>query len=220
MHKQVTEKASRIFLIGYLLLPSVSAFANDCGFDSEFFKKADLRSVERCIEAGADINGQIEDGVTPLHWAVALQTHPAVISALLEAGADINARTEDGVTPLHAAALVNTPAVISALLEAGADVNSDGITPLHMAIANNTVASVSVLLEAGADINSQMEDGSTPLHWAARANAPDVMRILLEEGADPTPADYTGRTAWDYIRENPEFKDTEAYRKLNDERSQ
>ena len=227
MQKNITRKSLSICLAGSLFLPGSIAVAADCDFSSEdFFQTATAQIVEDCIQKGQIvINSQDEDGLTPMHSAAESAREPAVISALLEAGADINGRIKGGYTPLHGAAYNNpTPAVISALLAAGADVNSldeGGRTSLHWAANNNPApAVISALLAAGADINSQDEGGFTPLHLAASSNpAPAVISALLEAGADPDLVDDEGKSAWDHIQENPELKDTDAYRQLDDLRS-
>ena len=77
------------------------------------------------------------------------------------------------------------------------------------------------ILKGPIDINSRTEKGSTPLHWAAYNNpAPAVISALLEAGADPQLVDDEGKSAWDHIQENPELKNTDAYRQLNDLRHQ
>ena len=57
--------------------------------------------ITALIAAGANPNERMVDGMTPLHFAVALKanTSPGVIAALLEAGGDPNMRTELDKTP-------------------------------------------------------------------------------------------------------------------------
>ena len=50
--------------------------------------------VTALVKAGADVNARNEDGVTPLHFAAASGTTPAVVAALVKAGADVNVRKE------------------------------------------------------------------------------------------------------------------------------
>ena len=89
---------------------------------AEFFKRATMADVSRCLKAGAKVNARDKDGLTPLHMAAAKNATPAVVKVLLANGAKVNARNKDGGTPLHvSAAFSKTPAVVKALLAAGAD---------------------------------------------------------------------------------------------------
>ena len=71
------------------------------------------------LDAGADPNTQIANGMTPLHMAASSNTNPGVTEALLAAGADLEARDRIAWTPLHRAARFGNTGVIVALLDAG-----------------------------------------------------------------------------------------------------
>lgn len=161
-----------------------------------FFRKATSSDVSRCLKESSNpdelINSKAENGVTPLHLAVAFNTEPKVIRVLLAAGADITLRDKYGKTPMHLAAGKNSqPRIIEALLNAGADIENrsdGGLTALHWAAIGNPQSTViKLLLRAGAQINDRAEDGATPLHFAA-ANNPKhkVADELLAAGADVT----------------------------------
>ena len=99
-----------------------------------FFISATPAEVQKCLNAGADVNTRDEYGNTPLHWATRYSDISAPITvALIEAGADVNAQDDEGKTPLHeAAARPSGLAIIEALLEAGADAtlrDDEGKTP-------------------------------------------------------------------------------------------
>ena len=68
--------------------------------------------------------------------AIATETNPAVVEALVGAGADIEARDRLDATPLHRAAATANAAAIVALLDAGADPTARTAlnkTPWHLA---------------------------------------------------------------------------------------
>ena len=153
-----------------------------------FFEKASLKMVLKMLDRGAEANARDEWGFTPLHFAAAFNDDPDVVTALVEAGADLNARDKEwGATPLHWAAWSNdNPGVIIALLDGGADPNSRDARE------------------------------STPLHAAAdQSNNPAIILTLLDFGADLSLRD-AGKLAWDYIKDNAELKDTEAFMRLNE----
>lgn len=60
----------------------------------------DQDEVYDLISKGADPNKELEDGVSPLHFAVINQMY-LVIKYLLEAGADPNMKSPAGSTPFH-----------------------------------------------------------------------------------------------------------------------
>ncbi len=91
-----------------------------------FFSTATIADVVACISTGADVNARGEYGMTPLHFAAALNDNPAITAALIGAGAKLEAKSEEGhYSPLHLAARYNlNPFVIEVLLDARAKVGA------------------------------------------------------------------------------------------------
>ena len=152
--------------------------------------------IAALVEAGAELDAWTErgyhgdDGLTPLHEAVA-SGQPSVVAALLAAGADVHARDrEDGPTPLHDA---TTPEVIALLLEAGADIGARALYYRHP-------------YWGGPDM--------TPLHAAAVRARPAVFMALLEAGADPEALDWDGKTPMDYASEKQELQELEVVKRF------
>ncbi|CAN0015467.1 unnamed protein product [Ectocarpus sp. 12 AP-2014] len=107
---------------------SSAAQANDnCGYTalhSCAFKPVGDNgdAVRVLLEAGADVNAEGEDCVTPLHVAVDRRiASTGTIHALLEGGANINVRDELEETPLHKACKCSSVAGVELLLRWGAD---------------------------------------------------------------------------------------------------
>eukprot|EP00959_Pyramimonas_sp_CCMP1952_P246104 5143772-Pyramimonas_sp.AAC.1 len=177
-------------------------------------------TVRALLDAGAAVNMQNSEGMTPLHKA-ALYRHPNWIEALLEAGAAVNLQNSEGMTPLHEAARVINHEGVVLLLEAGATAtlqNNKGDSPLHLATAHkgpsqghwesenewkhrvaertrDMVETVRALLEAGAEANMQNNDGRSSLHVSIMRGHIGVTRILLEAGAAVNLQDSEGVTS-------------------------
>ncbi|MEX1013330.1 MAG: ankyrin repeat domain-containing protein [Waddliaceae bacterium] len=71
------------------------------------------------IEHGADVNKQLPNGKTPLHYV----TDAGTAKLLIEKGADVNAQDHNGNTPLLQATRSLNVALAAILIENGADVN-------------------------------------------------------------------------------------------------
>jgi ankyrin repeat protein len=149
-----------------------------------------LECTKNLIAAGADLNLEDPDRVTPINMAL-FNLHFEVAAALIKAGADVDKWDFYGRSPLYMAADVSTlptkgngaMAVIP---------SEDKITALDVA---------RMLLDAGADPNIQLKrrppyrdvpqdrndnflaQGATPLLRAARAGDAPFVDLLLKHGA-------------------------------------
>jgi len=140
------------------------------------------------LQAGAKINGENNDGDTPIHRAASPphgENRPRHVEVLIQGGADINHTGQHGVTPLNKAC---SQEIIEALVQAGGNVHSrdrSGGTPLHRACSPKVAEA---LLRAGADVNSRDCKNVTPLHlvWGQRREGSgiELARVLVDAGAD------------------------------------
>lgn len=95
----------------------------------------DLNTLRLLLEAGADPDGTIINGLFPLYVASELG-HIGAVQLLVEAGADVNKRTPKGATALLNATEEGQLEVVRLLIAAGADrkiANVAGVTPLMAA---------------------------------------------------------------------------------------
>jgi ankyrin repeat protein len=92
-------------------------------------------SLATPIQTNALVQGQDNDGKTPLHYA-GFQPDPEVVRLLVKAGAEVNAPNRYGYTPLHFAARSGQLALLEVLLEykAEARLNVNGDYPIHLAL--------------------------------------------------------------------------------------
>ena len=142
--------------------------------------------VRTLIDAIADVNKAMDNGMTPL-YAPAQDGHETIVRALIEAGADVIQAKGDDATPLLMAAQRGHDTMVRALIVAGADLNKtkdDGVTPLILAAHQGHETVVRVLIELGADVNKATDNGWTPLsivsaHYGKEA----IVQILKAAGA-------------------------------------
>jgi len=101
------------------------------------------------LSCGTDPNARDNRGMTPLHYAVDMESAD-VVKILIEHGADVNTQDNSGRTPLHIATASNYDRMIRLLIRHGADVcikNASGETPLDIAIRQRSCFAVLALLE-------------------------------------------------------------------------
>ena len=164
-------------------------------------RTGDAVALAAHLDAGADVNGANELGVTPLVVAVTTGQSDAV-RALLAAGADVNLQSPSGQRPLIAAVTsdhADAP-VIMRLLTGAADIDLDArdareATALGEAVAFMNPIAVIHLLDCGADPNAPGPHGRTALHFAAIAHDGAMTDRLLRAGADPDRPDDDGMRA-------------------------
>ena len=158
--------------------------------------------VRTLTEAGADVNGQDNNGTTPLMKA-ANWGHDQVVHELIKAGASVTAKNNKQQTALHIAISSSWGchfSVVKALIEAGADVNEQdkgGTTPLMEAANMGNEQVVHELIKAGASVTAKNNKQQTALHLAISSswgNRFSVVKALIEAGADVNEQDEDGTT--------------------------
>ena len=153
-------------------------------------RSGDVESARRLVEAGADVNDALPNGMTALVEA-AHSGQEDVAMLLVEKGADPNA-SGAGYTALHAAVLRSGLRLVNALLAHGANPNLRmtkgtpvrrnsedfelpatliGATPYFLAAKFLEPAIMRALASAGADTRLSMKSGETPLMAAAGMGA-------------------------------------------------
>ncbi|KAL6824111.1 ankyrin repeat-containing domain protein [Trichoderma camerunense] len=138
--------------------------------------------VEQRLENGADVNGTIDNGCTPLMTA-SLGGQFEMATLLIEHGARIDAQTQYDETALTAAASSGCVELVQLLVDKGADVEGGGNperTPLRAAASNGRADVVQLLLDHGAQIEAKID---TALLSATYEGHTDVVQLLLDRGA-------------------------------------
>jgi ankyrin repeat protein len=163
----------------------------------------DLAEMERLVKAGADINAQGKDKMTPLLWAFP-DNHLLRFKWLLEHGANPNVVVEgefntrqnisrgDSVTIM--ACKTSPPGYFEAVFDHGGDANvrhtgplGFSQTPLFAVItfgSGDRAAKIRRLIDLGADMNA-LSNGGTPVMQAVSwFGQHELALMMLEAGAD------------------------------------
>ena len=163
----------------------------------------DLGEMERLVKAGADVNAQGKDKMTPLLWAFP-DNHLPRFKWLLEHGANPNVVVEgefntrqritrgDSVT--HMACDTSFPGYFEAVFDHGGDphIRHTGPlgfheTPLFAVLTGataNKAEKIKRLIELGADMNA-LSNGGTPVMQAVTWGAQyDIAIMMLDAGAN------------------------------------
>ena len=142
-----------------------------------------------------------------------------VIEAI-KSGANVNAEYNRDLTALILAAVFGHTEIVKALIQAGADINAKdnlGSTALMEAVGGGHTEIVKALIKAGADDLTDNE-GKTALICAAESeySNPETVNALIDAGSNVKQKDNSGQTALDYARNNPNFKGTDALKRLEE----
>uniref|UniRef100_A0A915E4V2 SOCS box domain-containing protein n=1 Tax=Ditylenchus dipsaci TaxID=166011 RepID=A0A915E4V2_9BILA len=157
---------------------------------------APIDELRLLLVSGAQADGVVTQGLTPLHYACH-RDYLGAAKLLLVRGAKVNAVDEVGYSPLHLCAEKGNYRLLKLLLEYMAKVCyvdpkdskkdfplRDSVDePLRMAIRRGHFECARLLLENGADANAKYFDGPEITHISPLDT--HFLRLLLSYGADP-----------------------------------
>ena len=206
--------------IKYLVLSMTALFFYSCdklgesnvdketeGIDSNFscveplnyyVSNEDLKGVSCAIDAGADINAQDDEGITPIALSVEIEDS-TIFDYLIKKGAKIdNVKSKYG-SLLHTAVANNNLKAVKYLLKKENvfinALNEDGKTPAHLAVEMNHLNMLKCLLEYGLNIANEIggdegdksrvelykdTEGNTILHLAVKKGYYEIVKYLLK----------------------------------------
>jgi ankyrin repeat protein len=163
----------------------------------------DLAEMERLVKAGADVNAQGKDKMTPLLWAFP-DNHLPRFKWLLEHGANPNVVVEgefntrqtisrgDSVT--HMACKTSLPGYFEAVFDHGGDPNirhtgplGFSQTPLFAVITRgggDKAAKIRRLIDLGADMNALSNGGTPAMQAVSWFGQYELALMMLEAGAN------------------------------------
>lgn len=138
------------------------------------------------MEADSDVDAQDRGGLTPLHYAAAVDSVDA-LTALLRNGASIM-QDKKGRSPLHLAVKQGHISSSRSLLAAGATVGLryglDERSALDLAAILGHVEILKAIISRVVDINAAGSDGKTVLHRAAYFDQTASIDALVQAGAN------------------------------------
>ena len=154
------------------------------------------------IEAGAEIDAEDNQGLTPLHLASEINQVEAV-RVLLHARADINKASDSskaiprvGLRDRFRAVRLNRSNNLRDPFDRARDIDtSHAPTALHFAAERGYLNVVRLLLESEADIDKVTKKGASSLQLALDYGQKHVAKLLLESRADAKKTTDLGSTA-------------------------
>ncbi|MBI3470112.1 MAG: ankyrin repeat domain-containing protein [Candidatus Solibacter usitatus] len=170
---------------------------NRRGATALFWALGELEKVALLVSRKASAVAKTNQGRTPLHNAVRLNSGAGTVPLLLAKGADVNARDAAGVTPLYLAAMEGRLESVRLLLAAGARPNDaalTGVTPLMQAAQSGCAECVRLLIERGADAKAVTRKNGSALERAAYRGHLETVKLLLAKGAPVNLMDADGYT--------------------------
>lgn len=143
--------------------------------------RGDLKTVERLVDCGVDVNSADQSQMSALHFA-AMHARDGVIKSLISRGAEVSmADLKGGFTAMHWV-------VINAEPQYGSTDRID--------------KSLSALVRAGCNVNATDFNFATPLHIAAQKGNKGCVQALMRQGADPAKVDITGRNSIEIAKDD------------------
>lgn len=181
-------------------------------------KKGDIPLIENLIYSGADINAKDNDGWTALMYAARFQKNADVTKLLLCKGSDCSLKNIYGLTALVlAAGFSDNPEVLSLLLDTYPADSEQARGALAYGISNlNKPYVLQAFIDRGVSLNIPY-NGKTPLMIACQTNKnTQIIEWLLKNGASKKQIeDSTGKTAFDYAKENKKLPHNVIFWSLN-----
>jgi ankyrin repeat protein len=143
-------------------------------------------TVERLLQAGADLTTTYPDKQTPLHMA-AWYGIEETDKVLLSHGADLSAQDGAGWTPLHAASVRGNLKCCEVLIRSGADLtvkDSNGMNALHLTCCETGQTEVAKLILQNGPEGMALEQCTVgpPLHFTCATGDIETTKVLLDYG--------------------------------------
>lgn len=189
------------------LLVDAKANVNDAGkVDMTPLMTAAMMSIPESMKillnAGADANFKMKNGMTILHYATWRSNCAECVQLLIDKGVDVNAKDKNGETPITIMMTASTAKsrsetviyTTNAYKAAGITVMPDKYSNPKISDWDDPDVLMEILIKAKADVNAANAVGTTPLITAAFFNKAPLMKMLIDAGANANQEDKMGVT--------------------------
>ena len=166
--------------------------------------RANMDMVKYLVQQGSHMNQPDDDGLTPLHLAVASDATTSLVAYLLDHGANLHSTDNQGANVLHIAADSGNVPMIRLLLGKGASINEltgDHESATFLATEQGHLEALEMLLANGGNANEPNANGFHAVHAAVKRGSYDILEALLDSKVPANSAKGSTGAARAYVKD-------------------
>lgn len=180
----------------------------------EASKQGDVEKIRNLIYSGADVSTRDKNGRTALMYAVRHQENNDAVKILIANGASPFTKNNFGENAIMiATGYAKNPEIVKTLINPLKAESEELREAFVYGIKKSASTEIlKLFIEKKLALNIPYE-GKTYLMYAAKSNSDtNIIKLLLDSGASKNQVEYnTGKTAFDYARENSQLAHDSVY---------